>query len=105
MKVSIVTSKSESTIDIIDRFLYGINFSSIITPESVGKSRGKPCADQLLKSCIESESSPSETLYVGDMDVDYQCAKNASVSFAQALWDMDIMINIKNTLALLRQVI
>ena len=63
-----------------------IEFASIITPESVREGRGKPYADQLLKSCLESGSNPSNTLYVGDMEVDYHCAKNSSVEFAHALW-------------------
>lgn len=87
IKCSIVTSKSrERTLDILNQYFGEIDFSSVITPESVKFNRGKPYADQLLKSCIESGSNPSDTLYVGDMDVDYQCAKNASVSFAHALW-------------------
>ena len=71
---------------ILNKYFSEIEFASVITPESVAGNRGKPCADQLLKSCIESGSNPSDTLYVGDMDVDYYCAKNASVSFAHALW-------------------
>ena len=87
VKCSIVTSKSkERTVDILAQYFGKIKFSSVITPESVKSNRGKPYADQLLKSCIESGSNPSDTLYVGDMDVDCQCAKNASVSFAHALW-------------------
>ena len=87
IKCSIVTSKSrERTLNILKQFFSDINFSSVITPESVNCTRGKPYADQLLKSCIESGSNPSDTLYVGDMDVDYQCARNASVEFAHALW-------------------
>ena len=87
IKCSIVTSKSKGrTLDILRQNFGEIKFSSVITPESVKFNRGKPYADQLLKSCIESGSSPSDTLYVGDMDVDYRCAKNASVSFAHALW-------------------
>ena len=87
IKCSIVTSKSKArTLDILQKYFQQIEFSSIITPESVKSGRGKPYADQLLKSCIESGSNPSDTLYVGDMDVDYRCAKNASVSFAHALW-------------------
>lgn len=87
IKCSIVTSKSRTrTLDILQTYFNKIKFSSIITPECVEQGRGKPFADQLLKSCLESGSSPSDTLYVGDMDVDYHCAKNASVSFAHALW-------------------
>ena len=87
VKCSIVTSKSRTrTLDILERFLSEIDFASIITPESVKEGRGKPYADQLLKSCLESESNPSNTLYVGDMEVDYFCAKNSSVEFAHALW-------------------
>ena len=87
VKCSIVTSKSsERTLDILKKFFGEIKFCSVITPESVKSNRGKPYTDQLLKSCLESGSNPSDTLYVGDMDVDYHCAKNASVSFAHALW-------------------
>ena len=46
-------------------------------------------ADQLLKSCIESGSNPSDTLYVGDMDVDINVQGMQALNLLMHCGDMD----------------
>jgi len=46
--------------------------------------RGKPAPDQLLYTMAFCNVDPSDTVYVGDMDTDRQCAERAGVDFIHA---------------------
>jgi len=46
--------------------------------------RRKPGPRMLLEAMADFETGPDETLYVGDLDVDEQAAKNAGIDFVWA---------------------
>ncbi len=57
----------------------------LITPELT--ESGKPAPDPLFKAAqLLGVSNPKKILYVGDMNSDYLCAKNAGASFVFAEW-------------------
>ena len=45
------------------------------------KLRGKPFPDQLLKAIKMAKLNQLNTIYIGDMLVDYKAAKNSKISF------------------------
>ena len=58
----------------------------MITPDDLPNGRGNPNPDGLLLACAESQCSPGESLYVGDMSVDFDAAFAAGVMFVYAGW-------------------
>jgi beta-phosphoglucomutase-like phosphatase (HAD superfamily)/CMP-N-acetylneuraminic acid synthetase len=90
IKVSVVTSKArQRALATLSSVFLGVKFDSVVTPSDVGSHRGKPCPDTILLACIQTGCSPSETVYIGDMDVDRLAADNASCNFIQAGWGYD----------------
>jgi phosphoglycolate phosphatase len=61
-----------------------VRFSVIQTPND--RYRGKPAPDHLLAAMAESHIDPAETVYIGDMDADFEAARRASVDYAHASW-------------------
>ena len=55
-------------------------------PTSNDALKGKPAPDHILYAMSELNMNASDTLYIGDMDVDYEAAKRAHVNYAHALW-------------------
>ena len=83
LMTGIVTSKSlDRTLEIVKRS--GLLFDYIDAPP-LGP-RGKPNADPILRAILECQSTPSDVVYIGDMDVDYECAYRAGVSYFHANW-------------------
>ena len=81
--IGIITSKEKKrTQKIIDKFEN--QFSIIRTPDGV--CRGKPAPDHLLMAVALKNVDPSETLFVGDMDVDSVAAKRAGIDYVHASW-------------------
>ena len=76
MKTSILTTKAQDQADkIIDHFGFRENLSYVM-----GRRNGvahKPSAEPLLIICDELGMEPSETLMVGDTELDINCGKNA----------------------------
>lgn len=76
IKTSLLTTKSQEQADkIIDHFDLRKNLTYVM-----GRRNGvdhKPSAEPLLIICDELEISPSETLIVGDTELDINCGKNA----------------------------
>ena len=78
---SIVTSKDlKRTKYLLNK--YKIKPSSIHCPNS--KLRGKPFPDHLLASLKKNKVKANNAYYFGDMDVDFQSAKNAKIKFVFA---------------------
>ena len=48
--------------------------------------KGKLAPDEILYAMSELNMNASDTLYIGDMDVDYETAKHAQVNYVHALW-------------------
>lgn len=82
-KLGIVTSKDKERTNIILEKL-GISFSVIRTPDNI--CRGKPSPDHLLLAMALTNTDPVNTIYIGDMDVDYLAAKSAGVDYIHAMW-------------------
>lgn len=82
-RVGIITSKDETRALEIIRML-DILFDVV---ESANENiRGKPNPDPVLRALIECHSDPSETVLVGDMEVDRLCASRAGIDYIHASW-------------------
>lgn len=83
LRIGIVTSKDEArTLEILKKL--DILFDVVECPD--GNGRGKPNPDPLFRAMLKCQRDPSETVYVGDMDVDMECAKRAGVDYIHADW-------------------
>jgi len=81
--IGIVTSKEkERAQKILNKFKN--QFSVVRTPDGI--CRGKPAPDHLLMAVALENVDPSETLFVGDMDVDSIAAKRAGIDYVHASW-------------------
>jgi len=83
IKTGIVTSKNK---DKTLKFLELLDFSFDIVQTPNKDLRGKPAPDHILFAMSELDMHPSDVLYIGDMDVDYEAAKHAKVDYFHALW-------------------
>ncbi len=83
IKVGIVTSKDNNRTSFFVKQM-NINFSTIRTPDEI--CRGKPAPDHLLMAMATQNIDPSDTLFIGDMNVDYLSAKRANIDYAHASW-------------------
>jgi len=76
IKVSLLTTKGQEQTDkIIDHFNLRTSFDYVM-----GRRDGlahKPSPESLLYICKKLKVNPSETLMVGDTELDIQCGKNA----------------------------
>ena len=59
-----------------------INIKIIVTPSK--GLRGKPFPDQLLKAMKIAKLNPLNTIYVGDLPLDYRSAMNSRINFVYA---------------------
>ena len=83
MLIGIVTSKEKKRAQkILDKFEN--RFTVVRTPDGI--CRGKPAPDHLLMAAALENVELSETLYVGDMDVDSMAAKRAGIDYVHASW-------------------
>lgn len=83
LRIGVVTSKDETrTLEILKKL--DILFDVVECPD--GKGRGKPNPDPILKAMLKCQRDPSETVYIGDMDVDMECAKRAGIDYIHADW-------------------
>ncbi|ALE52133.1 hypothetical protein SP60_02075 [Candidatus Thioglobus autotrophicus] len=57
-----------------------------IVPTSNDALKGKPAPDHILHAMSELNMNASVTLYIGDIDVDYEAAKRTHVNYSHALW-------------------
>lgn len=91
--LAVVTSRCDYEIK-IDPCLQGFlnRFSAVICSDDT--VRHKPEAEPLQKAMEKLCALPEETLYVGDTLFDSQCAKNAGVKFALAIWGSNNADNI-----------
>jgi HAD superfamily hydrolase (TIGR01549 family) len=79
----IVTSKDHSrTTAVLEQL--PVQFRTIQCPRK--GYRGKPAPDYLLLAMAESNCDPAETIFVGDMETDYQSASRAGIAYAHAAW-------------------
>ncbi|REK74374.1 HAD family hydrolase [Paenibacillus paeoniae] len=85
LKLDIVTSKTrQEVMDEFDPFGLSKHFQCIISASDTEKH--KPHPKPLLKRLQLLQIQPNEVVYIGDSIYDLQCAKQAGVCFALALW-------------------
>jgi phosphoglycolate phosphatase len=83
LKTGIVTSKETLRCNLFLDLL-GFEFDIVQTPNEI--LQGKPAPDHLLYAMSKLEVGAADTIYVGDMDVDFLAAKNANIDFIHAMW-------------------
>ena len=83
IKTGIVTSKETLRCQFVLDLL-GFEFDIVQTPNE--KLQGKPAPDHLLYAMAELGVSAADTIYIGDMNVDFLAAKNAQVDYIHAMW-------------------
>lgn len=83
VKMGVVTSKDAPRTKAVLAQL-DIRFATIQSPND--KFRGKPAPDHLLMAMAEAGEDPVDTLFVGDMETDWQAACRAGVDYAHAGW-------------------
>lgn len=80
-KLAIVTSKDKDrTLKILNKF--NISFDCVICPEK--NIRGKPYPDQIIKVLKKCNIKKNNSVYIGDMPVDYKAASRAGLRFIYA---------------------
>lgn len=85
VRTGIVTSKTRQ--ELIDEFEpFGLSSFFEYTICASDTEKHKPHPEPLL-ACLDGlNANQDETIYIGDSIYDMQCAKNAGVKFALALW-------------------
>ena len=83
IRIGVVTSKDKiRTLEILK--IFNLLFDVVECPDD--KSRGKPSPDPLFRAMLKCQRDPSETVYIGDMDVDLGAAKRAGIDYIHADW-------------------
>lgn len=84
--LSILTSKPrESASLLVGKFFPELKLN-VWSPEDISSGRGKPAPDGLLELISVSGVDPYETVFVGDMQSDAECAQRAGIQFFFAGW-------------------
>ena len=84
--LSIVTSKPlERAKSLLHSLLPDTNWI-LVSPELLEPGRGKPAPDGLRLAASLHDVSPEQSLFVGDMDVDFLAARSAGFSYLHAVW-------------------
>ncbi|MDP3849685.1 MAG: HAD family hydrolase [Luteolibacter sp.] len=83
VKMGVVTSKDLPRTKAVLAQL-DIRFSSVQCPN--GKFRGKPSPDHVLVAMAEAGEDPADTLFMGDMETDWQAAQRARIDYVHANW-------------------
>lgn len=95
VKMGVVTSKDAPRTKAVLAQL-DIRFATIQSPND--RFRGKPAPDHLLIAMAEAGEDPADTLFVGDMETDWQAACRAGVDYAHAGWGYGAPIESVHTL-------
>ena len=81
-KIAICTSKDIKRVNHVIEHLKLPKFDWICAPKK--GLRGKPSPDQLLNTIAFCNEDPKDTVYIGDMQSDYETAQRAGVDFIHA---------------------
>ncbi|MDD6784067.1 MAG: HAD-IIIA family hydrolase [Prevotellaceae bacterium] len=81
---AIVTNKLQSAANCLTEQFFKPYIS--VTLGDCPQYKRKPAPDMLLEAMKQTHALPSETIYVGDSEVDIQAAKAAQVECLSALW-------------------
>jgi phosphoglycolate phosphatase len=83
IKMGVVTSKDAPRTKAVLAQL-DISFASVQSPND--RFRGKPAPDHLLMAMAEAGEDPADTIFVGDMETDWQAACRAGTDYVHAGW-------------------
>ncbi len=83
IKIGVVTSKDKPRTKAVLSQL-DVRFASVQSPNGI--LRGKPAPDHLLVAMAEAGEDPADTLFMGDMDTDWQAARRAGIDYVHAGW-------------------
>jgi len=83
VKIAVVTSKDAPRTKAVLAQL-DITYASVQSPNN--RFRGKPAPDHLLLAMAEAGEDPLDTLFVGDMETDWQAACRAGIDYVHAAW-------------------
>jgi len=83
VKMGVVTSKDLPRTKAVLAQL-DIKFAAVQCPN--GRFRGKPAPDHVLVAMAEAGEDPVDTLFVGDMETDWQAAQRAGIDYVHASW-------------------
>jgi HAD superfamily hydrolase (TIGR01509 family) len=83
VKMGVVTSKDLPRTKAVLAQL-DIRFASVQCPNN--KLRGKPAPDHVLVAMAEAGEDPADTLFMGDMETDWQAAQRAGIDYVHASW-------------------
>jgi len=83
VKMGVVTSKDLPRTKAVLAQL-DIRFASVQCPNN--KLRGKPAPDHVLVAMAEAGEDPADTLFMGDMETDWQAAQRAGIDYVHANW-------------------
>ena len=95
VKMGVVTSKDAPRTKAVLLQL-DIRFVSVQSPND--RFRGKPAPDHVLMAMAEAGEDPADTLFVGDMETDWQAACRAGVAYVHAGWGYGEPIESAHTL-------
>jgi phosphoglycolate phosphatase len=90
VKMGVVTSKDGPRTKAVLTQL-DVEFASVQSPN--GRVRGKPAPDHILLAMAEAGVDPSDTIFVGDMDTDWESARRAGIDYLHAAWGYGDPIN------------
>ena len=82
--MGIVSNKLDQAVQELNQRFFA-HFMQVAVGESPGVRR-KPHPDAVLEAMRRLNATPSETLYVGDSEVDYATAQAAGIACALVLW-------------------
>lgn len=83
IRTALITSKAKPRTQEIIKF-FGLSFDVLLCPEDT--LRGKPFADPLFSANSQLSISPSNSIYIGDMESDLLSANAAGWTFCHAGW-------------------
>ncbi|MDR2822228.1 MAG: HAD family hydrolase [Acholeplasmatales bacterium] len=84
IKISLVSNKEIGKVRLISRVLFDNIFDFIIGTSNIYKP--KPDTGMLNKTLQELHLEPSDCIYVGDTEVDYETAKNSKLVSIGVTW-------------------
>lgn len=84
IKIAVLSNKPDNVAQDAIKIFFGDSFDFV--QGAVNNVRSKPEPDTALKICKSFEILPSETLFVGDTNVDIETGKNAKMKTCGVLW-------------------
>ncbi len=93
VKIGVVSNKPDSTVQELNTALFR-GLADVCVGEKAGVRR-KPAPDTVLAAMAELQSTPEETVYVGDSEVDIATARAAGIRCISVTWgfrDRDVLI-------------